>query len=95
MYLFIVSTLAGLIGPIKSRPHFIKGSFRSVVTNLAIPYFKNNNNHLAILPNTYGLLTKYTRTIWLNKKQICFPIKKCLSLCFAKTFAKASFLVVI
>jgi hypothetical protein len=31
MYLFLV----GLIGPIKSRPHFIKGFYGSVVTSLA------------------------------------------------------------
>ncbi len=33
--MFIVSHHVGLIGPIKCRPHFIKGSFRSVVTSLA------------------------------------------------------------
>jgi hypothetical protein len=31
MYLFHV----GLIGPIKSRPHFIKGSYGSVIISLA------------------------------------------------------------
>jgi len=35
MYSFPVSLHFGLIGPIKSRPHFIKGSSGSVVTNLA------------------------------------------------------------
>ncbi len=32
MYLFPI----GLIGPIKSRPHFIKGSYGSVVTSFGI-----------------------------------------------------------
>ncbi len=34
IYLFHVSLPASLIGLIKSRPHFIKGSFGNVVTNL-------------------------------------------------------------
>jgi hypothetical protein len=35
MYFSHVSLLASLIKPTKFRPHFIKGSFVNVVTNLA------------------------------------------------------------
>jgi len=35
MYLFPINLHVGLIRPIKFRPHFVKGSFRSIVTNLA------------------------------------------------------------
>ncbi len=35
IYLFPINLHVGLIEHIKSRPHFIKGSSRSVVTNLA------------------------------------------------------------
>jgi len=35
IYLFFISLPIGLNGPIKCRPHFIKGSSRNVVINLA------------------------------------------------------------
>jgi len=45
MYLFPIYLLVGIIGPTKSNPHFINGSFGRVVTNLAKPYVANPLMH--------------------------------------------------
>ncbi len=66
LYAFVVwlDTLVGFILSDNLDNAFVATWVLPALYTIVKSYLRNNNNHLVIILETYGLLTKYTNAIW-------------------------------